>query len=63
MRQQKAADACIDALRRKRPNSKPQPVVGTVSKAPPAFPVFVGLEDEDAQGSLGPDSATPKVSS
>lgn len=62
MRQQKAADACIDALRRKRPNTKPQPVVGTISKPPPAFPVFVGLDDEDPQSDLGPGSVPPKVS-
>ena len=61
MRQQKATDACIDVLRRKRPNVKPQPVVGTLSKPPGAFPAFDSLEDEALQADLSPGIVTPKV--
>lgn len=71
MKQQKATDACIDALRRRHPNLKPKPVVGTLSKPPPEFPVFAGLEDDDPQRSgagsaptqegPAPEGVTPKV--
>ena len=65
MRQQKATDACIDALKRKRPDAKPRPIVGTLSKPPPEFPVFAGLDfagrDEVPQADAAPGSTPPKV--
>lgn len=61
MRKQQAADACIDALQRKRTHAKTPASVGTILKAPKSFQALAALNEEGSKDRAEPGSVTPKV--